>query len=102
MGALGRDAALGRHPRVAERMGSAEVRELELLGEHLGKTDILVDLDHAARAHHPKIISCTSHARLRIAGVAGHDDHRMARTHGIDLAPDPARDLLPVLTRRGE
>ena len=46
MRALGRDPALGRHPRVAERVGAAQVVELERVREHLRQADVLVDLDH--------------------------------------------------------
>ena len=55
MRSVGRDPALGRHPRVAERMAAGQLRQAEPLDELDRQPDLLVDLDHGARAHHPHL-----------------------------------------------
>ena len=52
---FGRDPALGRHPRVAEAVAPLDVPEVKLFDERLRTADLLVDLDHAARAHDPQV-----------------------------------------------
>jgi len=92
-----RHATLGRHPRVPERVGAVEVDELELLREHLGQADVLVDLDHAAGTHDPEVAPRGTHATLRLGRLCRNDDHRVCRAHRVDLAPDRSRNRPPVL-----
>ncbi len=90
--ALGRDPALGRHPRVAERVAAVQVRELERLRKHLGQPDVLVDLDHLTRAHHAEVVAGQTHPGLGLGGIPRDDDDGVARADGVDLPTDRRRD----------
>src|SRR5687767_10117434 len=79
MRALRRDAALGRHPRVAEGMASVEVRQGELAHEDLGSAYLLVDLDRLARAHYSQLRMRTPDPGLGFLCVGVDDHDRMAR-----------------------
>ena len=76
--------------------------ELERLGEDLGQADVLVDLDHPARAHHAEVGPRRTHTALGLARLGRDDDDRVARANGIDLAADRRRDGPPVLAGSGE
>ena len=63
MGALRGDAALGRHPRMAEPMAAGEVAELESLHEVGGQADLLEHFDGATGGHHPDAVSLEAMAQ---------------------------------------
>ena len=78
---LGRDAALRRHARVAERMRPPEVLERERARELLRKPRLLVDLDDPARAHDPEVGPVLANPALGVGGVRVDDEDRVARAH---------------------
>src|SRR6266536_650401 len=104
------DAALGRHARVAEPVRPLELAEPELLGERAGQPDLLVDLDHAARTHHPQLGMAGAYERLGLVGVALQQDHGMPRAQLDDIGPERRpvevlvggveRELAPPVRRR--
>ena len=79
MRALGRDAALGRHARVPERVRALELVQAEPLGEDARPADLLVDLDHPAGAHHAQLRVCGAHPRLRFGGLGFDGEDNMSR-----------------------
>src|SRR6266545_7959341 len=90
---LGRHPALRRHPGVAEAVAAFDVAEPELLDECLRTTDLLVDLDHASRAHHPQVGAVPSDPVLHLACFRLDDDH------GV-IGPDTS--LMGAAERRGK
>ena len=76
---LGRDAALGCHAGVTERVRPLEPVEREPAHELPRRPGLLVDLDHAPRAHDPQIRAVHSHPLLDVRSLRVDDDHGMAR-----------------------
>src|SRR5688572_7180727 len=103
---LRRHTALRRHARVAERVGALEVLEAERPRELLGKPRLLVDLDHATRAHDAKVGTTRAHPWLGLVRIRADDedgvaraDHRLlAGTEGV-AEPVPYRN--PAFPRIG-
>ena len=104
MRACRRHAALRRHPRVAERVRPGEVGERELLDELVREARLLVDLDHAARAHDAEVGPVVPHPGLRIGRVGLDDEDRVARAHArltgaAERVRERPADLFPALAR---
>src|SRR6266550_7065645 len=78
---FGRDTAFGRHPRVPETVAPLDVAEPELLHERLWATDLLVDLDHPARAHDAQVGAMTPDPVLDVGRIAFHQENSVIRAN---------------------
>ena len=103
---LGRDAALGRHARVSERVAALHVVEPEALREPLGPAHLLVDLDGRARAHHAQLGVVLGEPRDRIGGLGGDAHDAVARAHvdagnAAECRTELTAEVDPVVGLRG-
>src|SRR2546428_8285893 len=78
MRSFGRHTALGRHPGVAEAVAALEVVEVESRDELGRTTNLLVDLDHTARAHDANVWAVPPDPLLDIGRFPLHDEDRMS------------------------
>ena len=106
MRALGRDAALGRHARVAEPVRALDVAEGEALDELARPPDLLVDLDHTAGAHHAQVGPVPAQPALGLVGIRLDVQHRVLRPrrgvlHAAECAGELAAERVPILTGIG-
>ena len=83
---LGRDRALGRHARVADRVRAAELGQAKASGDRLGPAFLLVDLDALADPHEAHLGPAPGQRAPDRLGRGVTHQHAVARPH---LALDP-------------
>ena len=79
---------------MAESVGPVEFAQPERVRELHRPADVLVDLDHAARAHHPELRMLAAHPGLRVLGLGlDRDDYVIRAWAGFGRPAERLEEL---------